>query len=126
MPESFASRASAWLASRLETAAGVDIVYRRDAADCELTAVPGRRDSEDYGSDGAAVVSTQHDWIVDPTELVIDSETITPQLGDLIIHGDQTFIVVYGDGENVWRWTDQYRQRIRIHTVERSATGEDG
>lgn len=120
------TRAASWLANATELAAGEPVKYRRGAGDCELTAVPGRRLSEDIGADGAAIVSTLHDWIVDPEELVIGGETIKPQTGDIIATASgQTFVVVYSDGENCWRWTDQYRQRIRVHSVERSATGED-
>lgn len=117
------SRGASWLGQRLDAAMGVAIKYRRDAGDCELTAVPGRRASEDIGADGAAITSTDHDWIVDPALLVIDGEAIEPRAGDLIVttSDDKTFVVVYADGEHCWRYTDQFRQRIRIHTIERCA-----
>lgn len=121
-----AEKAAAWMGGRLEAASGVAIKYRRGSADCELTAVPARRESDDYGVDGAAAVATQHDWILDPTKLQLDGDLVLPDAGDLIVTDDgQAFVVVFDDAENCWRWTDQYRQRIRVHAVERSATGED-
>jgi hypothetical protein len=128
MPSTFASRGSAWLGSRLEALSGEPAKYRRGAADMEIVVVPCVRQSEDYGADGAVVVATEHDFKVDPTTLVIDSEVIKPQTGDLIIKTEtqETFVVVPDGTENCWRWTDQFKTRIRIHTVERKATGEDG
>lgn len=99
--------------------AGVAIKYRVGAQDCELTAIPGQSINEQYGSDGIAATSHLHDWIVDQTELEIDSAQVWPAKGHLILTDDsRCFEVVFRDGENCWRYTDQTRQAIRIHTVE--------
>lgn len=115
------------MAEKLEAVSGQTIKYRRSGADTgDITATPARRTSEDYGSDGALIVSTNHDWIIDKSKLVIDSVAIDPQPGDLIVTADgQTFVVVPDEAENCWRWTDQFQQRIRVHTIERLPTGED-
>ena len=127
MSLTIAQRGAAWMAGKLEAVSGQAVKYRRGTADVELTAVPARRTSEDYGADGSLIVSTNHDWLLDKARLVIDGEAIEPRRGDLIITADgQTFVVVPAEAENCWRWTDQYRQRIRVHTIERMATGEDG
>lgn len=110
-----------------ESLSGVEGKLRRNGADTNLiTAIIARRSSEDYGADGALVVSTHHDWIVDPTRLVIDSELVKPERGDLwVTEAGETFVVVPDEAENSWRWMDQYKQRIRFHTIERLPTGED-
>ncbi len=85
-------------------------------------AIPLRHLSEDYGDDAAAVASLR-DWRFDPAELKIDGNTVTPQIGDMFLpDSGGAYVVVYGDGENCWRWTDQTQQFMRVHFVERSAT----
>lgn len=127
MTLNFMQRGAAWMAEVGENLSGVRGKLRRGGADTNLiTAIPARRSSDDYGSDGALIVSTDHDWIVDPARLVIDGETVKPERGDLwVTEAGETFLVVPADGENCWRWMDQYKQRIRFHTIERMATGED-
>lgn len=121
-----AQRGAAWMASKLEVVSGQAVKYRRGNADIELTAVPARRTSDDYGADGALIVSTSHDWLIDKSRLVIDGEATEPQSGDIIATADgQTFVVVPDEAENCWRWMDQFRQRIRVHSIERLPTGED-
>lgn len=103
-----------------EALAGQAAKYFAEGGECEIAVTPGRRQSDDAGDDGTSVRSTQHDWLVDPTKLRIDGKDIVPELGHVIVVLDsgETFTVVKGNGQNCWGWNDQFRQRIRIHTVE--------
>jgi hypothetical protein len=98
--------------------AGLPGKYRRGAGDCDVTLTPGRRSSIDDGTDGARNLSTLQEWILDPAELAIDAGEILPAVDDLVVLEDgTTYLVCPLEGEDVWRWTDQFQQRIRIHSV---------
>ncbi len=107
-------------------AAGVTGKYKRGSDEVARTMTPGQTISEDYGDDGAAITARTHDWIeIDPESLKLNGETIKPQLGDRWDTDDgRSFVVVYGKGEKLWRWTDQTQQAIRIHTVEQKKVDE--
>lgn len=127
MPLNFMQRGAVWMAGVGEALSGVQGKLRRNGADTgNITAIPARRSSEDYGADGTLIVSTHHDWLVDPSLLVIDGVSVMPERGDIwTTEAGETFVVVPDEAENCWRWMDHYRQRIRFHTIERRATGED-
>lgn len=99
---------------------GKSIKYRVGNDDCELTAIPGQSISEQYGDDGVAATARLLDWIIDePDDLRIDGDKVEPQPDHLILTDDgRCYLVTHSAGENCWRYTDQTRQAIRIHTIE--------
>lgn len=110
------------LHATLRETAGLAGHYRRGAVECGCVFVPCETVSTDYGDDGVAVTARTHDWKVETEEIVLDSQVINPAIGDLVVLDDgRTFVVVYGDGEKCWRWTDYTRTARRIHTVEKEA-----
>lgn len=114
--------AMASLHNSLRGIAGLAGKYRRDVLDCDCVFVPCESVSTDYGEDGSVITARTHDWKLQAGELVIAGNEIFPQLGDLVVLDDgRTFVVVSGDGEKCWRWTDYTRTAIRFHTVEQVA-----
>ena len=120
------SNAVAAMHSTVLAATGVTGKYKRGNHEVERTFIPGRSTSTDYGEDGAAITARTHDWIeTNPCSLKIDNALIKPKLGDRFDTDDgRSFVVVAGDGEKCWRWTDQTQQAIRIHTVEQKKVTE--
>ena len=113
------ANSAAALLTGLQRMAGETIRYLREGNEVELLALRGRSETDDYGSDGAALISRTVDWLISPDYLVLAGLSITPQHGDRIVvdNGDQ-FQVVHGPGESVWRWSDSSEQIMRIHSVK--------
>lgn len=107
-------------AATLQQSAGVTISYRRGAASVTLTAVPGRTPFEQTTSTGMLLQFESRDWLITASELLLDSVVVTPQLGDEIREtvGAVTHIyrVLEHNGQPAWRYCDQYRTRLRVHT----------
>lgn len=72
---------------------------------------------EDQGT-GLATNWESQDFLVKPGDLVINSETIKPEVGDRIEWNSRTFEVLPPIGEAVKRRSGSYGYLTRIHTKE--------
>ena len=111
-----------WLGQQLRAAAGLTVRYVRGNSEVELIAVPGRADQPTEGSGLEAIGTQERDWLIDPADLVIDGDSITPLRGDRIVVGDgenaQTYEVVHRGNSECFRYTDQSQQMVRVYTQE--------
>ena len=96
---------------------GVDAIYRRGNDVCELRLVPGQHRPQEYGADVEEVSADQFDFLALAEDLAINSTNTTPQRGDVIELGDETFEVTHGGEVDPWRYTDQTRQVMRVFTL---------
>jgi hypothetical protein len=102
--------------------AGVDVIYRRGASWIKLArVVPGESTFRVDDGFGAIVKVRSRDYLIPAANLKLDGAQVTPQRGDTIEEIVGNAVHVHealrpdGDGD-VWRYSDQGRSRIRVHT----------
>lgn len=114
-------RAASFLATKQQQAYGRTITYARGAETATLTAWLGTsffaRSTEDPG---ASLVTSERDYMIAAADLVIGGSQTVPQSGDRILEtvdGEELiFEILVTAGEPGWRYSDQTRQIIRVHT----------
>lgn len=103
----------------LDTYAAESVTYRRGTATASVRAIRGDKSTlETATGDETTTQTTRVDWIIRDTELAIDSGTIVPTEGDLIIDADSVKYRVAKhptDGKPA-RWLE-HRLAMRIHTL---------
>lgn len=96
---------------------GIPITYTRGATSLSLTAIPGQTVLEVESGD----IMIQHksrDYLILAEELVFGGVAVVPARGDVITDNGKTKSVLAVGGEANWKYTDQSRQVIRVHTKE--------
>lgn len=111
---------SAWLEAQRTRFASGTIVYRRGAATVQVAATIGRTLFEIDNGYGAVERTESRDYLLQAADLVLDGLVVLPQRGDQVREtvGQQTFVyeVLAPGKEPAWRYSDPYRQTLRIHT----------
>lgn len=120
---SLLQRGVSWLADKLKDHAGETITYTRGAQSVTITAVPGKSMLRVQDSSGNSVIEwTDADWLIAAADLVIGGSAIEPQRGDLIARTSGGSTITYEvrpiESEGAWRWSDESRTIMRIHTKE--------
>jgi hypothetical protein len=95
---------------------GVKIIFRRDTDDVPLVATIGRSNWQLENSAGGLMVLESRDFLVDVECLKLRGELIVPQRHDVILEDDLVYAVLDDSNIPAWRYSDQFRQQIRIHT----------
>ena len=114
---------AAWLADQHKAHMSQTVTYqRRDVAAVELQATLGETKADQEGGEGGlTLVARMTDWLFVTADLRAES-LMPPQKGDRItasVAGEsQTFEVLPRDGEAVWRNSDAYGKRIRVHAMK--------
>jgi hypothetical protein len=106
----------------VQDVAGDDVQYWRGTQYVSLKAVPGTTEFPTDDVDAATVTYTSADWIFKVSELVIGGVAITPRRGDLVKKtvGSKTYVYeVLKDANQIFRFCDRERTRIRVHTKEK-------
>lgn len=110
-----------WLHQQREASLAKSVTYCRGASSVTITATKGKTDTNVVNGDGVEVRGQIDDWIIKPSDLVIDGVTVFPQQGDRIRDtiGSQTVIYEVSKGPDgaAWRYTDNFRVAMRLHTV---------
>ena len=114
---------SNWLTEQLQKHASRQVVYVRSAEQATVRATIGRTLLKlDDGYGGVRLEWTDRDFLIQAVDLVLGSATITPKRGDRIREtlGVTTYVyeVMAPGSEPPWRWSDVYRQLLRIHTKQ--------
>jgi hypothetical protein len=111
---------SRWLESQRHKHRTRSVVYRRGESSVVLPATVGRTQFERGDEYGTIIESEMRDYLCRAEDLVIDGVPVLPERGDQIEEtaGDTTFAyeVMPLAGEQPWRYSDPYRQTLRIHT----------
>lgn len=94
------------------------VVYARGAEWAAVNATPNRLVSEQVTDAGVGLRLDQWDWILRAADLAAFGD---PAPGDFIRDTDaggvtRVYIVAGNAGEPVWRWADEDRLALRIHT----------
>jgi len=119
MPDLLKS-ASAWLEGKRHEHMSVPVTYSRGDASVELMATVGRTVFEVRDDYGVLEKTESRDYLVRAEDLVPDGVQVLPERGDEIreANGGKVFVyeVMAPGKEPHWRYSDPYRQTLRIHT----------
>ena len=118
-------RGMAWLEAQRTKFMTQAVVYQRGGEGggaVEVPATIGATTFQVDDDDGAMLRVESRDYLILAADLVISETPILPKRGDRIreTSGSQVFtyeVMAPGD-EPCWRWSDGYRQTLRIHTKQ--------
>lgn len=118
---SLISKALTAHSARLKQSAGESVSYFRGGQSVALVAVPGQTVFDEVESDGEVRTQSKAvDFLVRPSDLVLDGSATEPRRGDWIKRQDgQRFDVMAGPAGVTWEWSDGHQTFMRIHTVRR-------
>ena len=115
-------KASAWLEGQRTKFLTLPVVYQRGADTVEVPATIGATVFQIDDGAGSLLRIESRDYLIRAVDLVLGGNAILPKRGDRIREASGTQVIVYevvGPGdEPCWRWSDAYRQTLRIHTKQ--------
>jgi hypothetical protein len=115
-------RAMSWLDGRRRQYVGREVVYQRDQQTLTVPATIGRTVFETVDQYGVVVRSESRDFLISASDLALGGVMVVPERGDRIreSQGEDTFVyeVLAPGQEPCWRYSDPYRQTLRIHTAQ--------
>ena len=118
-------RGMAWLEGKRTRCMTQSVVYLRGEESVEVSATIGSTVFNVDDGAGALLRVESRDYLILAADLVLGGNAILPKRGDQIREtggagGDQVFVYeVVGPGnEPCWRWSDGYRQTLRVHTKQ--------
>lgn len=119
--------ASDWLCQQRHDYATSPVTYRRGDRSVELLATIGRTEYQQDDGYGIVIRSEARDYIVQVCDLAIDGVETLPQVGDRIEELQNGTVYVYevlpiGAQQQHWKYADQFRQTLRIHTRQVGAS----
>lgn len=107
------------LQARMLSHASRQVTYQRGAQSVGLRATLGGSDLTIDQSAGFPLAVRSADFIVTPSDLVIDGVSVEPAAGDRITDpAGRVFEVLEIPGGMPWRFTDPERTAMRIHTKQ--------
>jgi poly(3-hydroxybutyrate) depolymerase len=104
-----------WLQSSVFTAAAVTISYRRSTTTLNLSAIPGRSDTQATTPEGLVITNRETEFLVKRANL---AALWPPIAGDVITNGTKTYRTVRRQTGEVWRTCDQTTDTVRITVQE--------
>ncbi len=107
-----------WFRAKLKENAGQSIAYTRGPNSVTLTATIGETDYEKEDAHGVIIRFESRDFIIDASDLLLNGSVVTPQDGDTITYGGETYEVLSLDGGRPYEPTDPYETQWRIHTKQ--------
>ncbi len=111
------AKGQAWLARMKQRHESCPVVYQRGSQFVELRATIGKTVFENENGAGGIVRFESRDFLVPPSKLVLNSAVTEPERGDLVREIDGRVYEVLSDGsEPCFRYSDPYRNLLRIHT----------
>ena len=108
--------ALSWLESQRKKHLTSPVIYRRNGNTAEVPATIGKtifRIEDDYGR---IVHYESRDYLISSADLLINGIIIIPEKGDEIIDDGFIYEVMAPANEPEWRYSDTYRNTLRIHT----------
>ena len=118
-------KASAWLEDQRARHMTQPVVYQRGSPPGNTVSVLATIGETIFRLDdgaGATLRVESRDYLITAGDLVISGSPVIPRRGDRILEtqGSRTFIyeVTAPGDEPEWRWSDPYRQTLRIHTKQ--------
>lgn len=96
--------------------AGVSVTYARGADSVRVKCVMGQTQLAAESDNGIVTVVNSHDFLFLVSDLVLSNTNILPLRGDTITHSGTTYTVLTSGVDAQYRYTDQERKIIRVHT----------
>lgn len=120
MSISAAIRAASRAAAR---ASGTKVSIRR--GEVQIDDVPcglGTTNFEAQNYDGSIVTTRSQDFLILAELYDFGDGPVEPARGDIYVFeqadGEHEYELLDLTGQHCWRWSDQYQQRLRLHTKE--------
>lgn len=118
-----------WLNATMREHVAQTVVYQRGADSVTLRATIGRSEGETEKEYGAREHWESKDFLISSAALVIGGVVVAPAEHDRVIetisdqYGEALFIVTHevlppSNEEPAWRYSDEHRQTLRVHTKE--------
>ena len=99
-----------------------EVRYQRGDWWVELDATVGSTILTSTDEYGVRTRTEMRDYLIEPALLIIGGIQVEPAEGDKIIDTGEgktrTYMVMQGQGEEAWRYTDRYHSLLRIHVKE--------
>ena len=105
---------SQWLEQMRASHMSSPVTYRRDEDSHGVNATFGRTEYEVEDEYGLRVGAQVTDFLIPADVFPFDE----PEAGDQIVADGVVYEVMNLAGQGHWRWSDPYRQTMRIHTKE--------
>jgi len=109
-----------WLTSQRRSHMARTVAYQRGDDSVVLSATIGRTEFEQVDEHGIVQRVESRDFIIRAADLVLAASQTLPRGGDQIreTDGEMTFVyeVMAPGDEPPWRYSDQYRKALRVHT----------
>lgn len=114
------AQANAWLNAQRQKHLTVPVRYqRRNRQAIDVSAVLGRTLFRAENEYGVTIRLESRDFLIAAADLDLE-----PERGDQIIYAGDCYEVLAPNAEPCWRWSDSFRQTLRIHTKEIGAVDE--
>lgn len=110
------AQGAAWLEQQRTKHLATTVTYVRGAQSAAVLATLGRTKYQTDDGTAVRVEFTDRDFLILAADLVLDGQPTEPERGDLIREGSREFEVLD------WRYSDPYRQTLRITTKHTGAT----
>lgn len=110
------AQGAAWLEQQRTKHLATSVTYVRGVQSVVVAATIGRTKVEADDGHVVRVEFTDRDFLILAADLVLNDQPSEPQRGDLIREGPREFEVLD------WRYSDPYRQTLRITTKHVGAT----
>jgi hypothetical protein len=117
------AEAAHWQTQQLETHATHPVLYERAGASALVPAACDRTTTtitDSYG--GYSVLHTDRAYLIPRARLILDGNLITPEPGDLIHDGPETYIVTANGPNPHWHHPDAHAHWYRVECKRKSPT----
>jgi hypothetical protein len=115
-------KSSQWLEQKRTQYASHVVIYVRGVLSAQPLATVGKTLFEVDDGYGVLLRHESRDFLILAADLILDSQVVLPQRGDRIKETQGSVVYVYEvtapGKEPVWRYSDPYRQTLRIHTKQ--------
>ena len=114
-----------WLAGQLKNHASVTVKYKRGVESVSVSATVGRSMFELVSAANVLTKLDVRDYLILADDLILSGSGIQPQAGDTIeetqVSIKHTYEVMSPGDEPLFRFADEFRTMLRIHTKEISS-----
>ena len=111
-------QSSAWLEGQRHTFRTREVIYRRGGESVAIRATVGRTQFTREDPHGVVLETEARDYLIRADDLVLDGDRSMPERGDQIEDQGFTYEVLPLGSEPPWRYSDPYRQTLRVHTKQ--------
>jgi hypothetical protein len=109
--------AAAWLETIRKRDLSDPVTYTRGQESIELQATAGRSEHPAFTADGVVTTVEAADFLFAAADLVLGGRLATPQRGDTILSGQETYqVLAPAAGETEWEYLGPAKLTIRVHT----------